>query len=205
MIEINVKNFNRFGFSGWTGDSDVTSLPDQVGGFEIDLLPTQSHQFSRAQPMAIHHQNNSRVSDPVASRFSGGLNHRVDLIRPKIVSHGAVLFLFPGGSRPRRDSDSGPSVSGSESVAAPSRRSGTIAVGRLPRRLAHATRAPRDAPNARGHAPQGPLYRPRGTAYRSGAERIGHKKSPPEGFGCSSSRVSAPRRFVVDPAVARQA
>jgi hypothetical protein len=53
----------------------------EVASFEIDLLPTQSHQLSRAQPMAIHHQNDGGVSDPVATGFSGGLDHRVDLIR----------------------------------------------------------------------------------------------------------------------------
>jgi hypothetical protein len=53
----------------------------EVTGFEIDLWPTQSHQFSRAQPMAIHHQNNGGVSNPVAPRFSGGLHHCFDLVR----------------------------------------------------------------------------------------------------------------------------
>jgi hypothetical protein len=82
--------------------SSLDPVHIEVAGFEIDLLPPEGHELGRAQPMAIHHQNNGSVSDPVATGFPSSLNHRVDLLWPKIVPHRGVLFLFPRGSRPRR-------------------------------------------------------------------------------------------------------
>src|SRR5207247_5545285 len=75
------------------------SVDIEIAGFEIDLLPTQRHQFRRAQAMAIHHHNDGRISHPMAAGFACRLYHCLHLVRAKIVSPRWVLFLFPG--RPR--------------------------------------------------------------------------------------------------------
>jgi hypothetical protein len=70
----------------------------EITGFEIDLLPPQGHQFGRPQSMAKHHQNNRRISYPMASGFTRRLHHRIHLVRSKILAYGGIMLLFPGGN-----------------------------------------------------------------------------------------------------------
>src|SRR5262245_44446114 len=71
----------------------------EVAGFEIHLLPPQRHEFSCAQAVAKHEENNGSISYLMAAGFSCGLYHRLHLVRAKILAHGGVKFLFPGRAR----------------------------------------------------------------------------------------------------------
>ena len=85
----------------WTpqGMFRVVSVLDamhvQIPRFEVDLLPSERHEFCRAEPMAKQHDNDGRIPHPMASGFPGRLHHGLDLLRPQIVAHGGVVSLFP--------------------------------------------------------------------------------------------------------------
>jgi hypothetical protein len=59
----------------------------EIPRFEIDLLPPQCHEFRGAEAMAIHQQNDGRISHPMAAGFTYRLHYGVHLVRAKIVSH----------------------------------------------------------------------------------------------------------------------
>jgi hypothetical protein len=45
----------------------------QGTGAEVDLIPTQRHQFRNAQPVPIGDQDHGRVAMPVAAALAGRL------------------------------------------------------------------------------------------------------------------------------------
>ena len=45
----------------------------QAAGFEVDLIPTQSHKFTDAQPMPVSQEDHGGISMPVTTASAGGV------------------------------------------------------------------------------------------------------------------------------------
>jgi hypothetical protein len=49
----------------------------EIPGFQIDLMPSEGHEFRCAEAMAKQHEDNSRIAHGVAPGFAGRLHHGV--------------------------------------------------------------------------------------------------------------------------------
>jgi hypothetical protein len=68
----------------------------QIAGLEIDLLPSQRHEFRGAEAMAKHQQNDGGIAHPMPPGLPSGLHHSVDFVWAQILAHRGIAWLFPG-------------------------------------------------------------------------------------------------------------
>ncbi len=68
----------------------------EVPRVEIDLVLPQGHEFSGAQPVTEHHENDRRIPHAMPSGFARRLDHGLHFIRSQIVAHSGAAFFLHG-------------------------------------------------------------------------------------------------------------